>query len=249
MKMPVKLALSAVLGAAVLAGLPGIADEAPLPRVRIALVGDSTVTSQGGWGDGFSARLSDRAEVTNLAASGRSSMSFVNEGKWKRCLEQKPDYVLIQFGHNDQKIDDPKRGTDPQTTYREHMTRYVTEARAAGIKPVLVTSLSRRAWGKDGKIHSTLGPYVDVVRAIAKEKDVPLIELNARSIELYERLGKAETDTLSPRSPDPSEKGKTLIDGTHLNAKGGTVIGKLVAEEMARAVPGLARYVKAAEAP
>ena len=227
------------------------ADQKPLPPIKIALVGDSTVTSSAGWGDGFTARLSDRVEVTNLSAGGRSSMSFVNEGRWKKCLELKPDYVLIQFGHNDQKVEDPKRGTDPKTTYRQYMTKYVDEARAAGIKPILVTSLSRRAWGYDGKIHSTLGPYVEVVLAIAKEKDVPLIDLHARSIDLYEKLGRTEVDTLSPRNAatDPASKGKTEIDHTHLNAKGSRVVGSLLAEDMVKAVPKLAPYLKAASAP
>src|SRR5262249_48646364 len=117
---------------------------------------------------------------------------------------------------------------------------------------VLVTSLSRRAWGDDGKIHSTLGPYVDVVRAIAKEKEVPLIDLHARSIQLYERLGRAEVNAMSPRkaasSDDPSQKGKTETAHRHLTPGGGAAVGKLVAEELAKAVPQLAPYVKAASA-
>src|SRR4051794_21743394 len=91
------LCLAAALTVPPLALKDAAAGEGPPPRVRIALVGDSTVTSQAGWGDGFIARLSDRAEVANLSAGGRSSMSFVDEGRWKRCLESRPDYVLIQF--------------------------------------------------------------------------------------------------------------------------------------------------------
>ena len=221
----------------------------PLPKIRIVLVGDSTVTPTAGWGNGFIASLSDRAQVTNLSKGGRSSMSFIKEGLWKTALALKPDFVLIQFGHNDQKLEDPTRGTDPQTTYRKYMTQYIDDARAAGIKPILVTSVSRRQWGEDGKIHSTLQPYVDVVKEIAQEKDVPLIDLHARSIELYEKLGKAEIDTMEPSKPatapsdDPTEKQKTVLDGTHFNAKGSAVVGRIVADEMGNAVPDLAPYV------
>ena len=172
-------------------------------------------------------------------------MSFINEGLWQKCLDLKPDYVLIQFGHNDQRLNDPTKGTDPQTTYRKYMNQYVDDARAAGIKPILVTSLSRRLWGQDGKIHSNLQPYVDVVKEIATQKNVPLIDLHARSIELYEKLGKEKVDALSPRKPstEPSAINGTVIDPTHLNAQGGIVFGKLVAEELGKAVQELQPYV------
>jgi lysophospholipase L1-like esterase len=82
-----------------------------------------------------------------MARGGRSSKSFIAEGLWKKCLDLKPDYVLIQFGHNDQPGHGADRETDPNTTYRQFMTQYVDDARAAGIKPVLITPMSRRQWG------------------------------------------------------------------------------------------------------
>src|SRR5689334_19641509 len=94
------LCLAASLSVPLLTRADDPAGVGALPRVRIALVGDSTVTPRAGWGDGFTASLSDRTTVTNLSAGGRSSMSFINEGRWGQCLEAKPDYVLIQFGHN-----------------------------------------------------------------------------------------------------------------------------------------------------
>jgi len=132
--------------------------------IHVVLVGDSTVTPGAGWGNGFAASFDSHVQVTNLSRGGRSSKSFINEGSWKQALDLKPEYVLIQFGHNDQKVGDPTRGTDPQTTYRQYMAQYIDDARAAGIVPVLVTSLSRRQWGPDGKIHSKLTPYAEVVR-------------------------------------------------------------------------------------
>lgn len=246
--MKKSIPLGSFLLASLLAAAAFAQATQPLPKVKIILAGDSTVTLDAGWGAGFIACMGNRAEVTDLAKGGRSSKSFIAEGRWKEVLAAKPDYVLIQFGHNDQKTD-PARGTDPQTTYRQFMNEYVDTAIAAGIKPILVTSISRRQWGKDDKIHSTLQPYADVVKEIATQKHVPVIDLHAKSIEIYERLGKKEIEAMSPTkaasqpSDDPSEKKATTLDGTHFNAKGGAYFGKVVADELAIAVPDLAPYV------
>ena len=114
----------------------------PAPKLRIVLVGDSTVTEKSGLGLGFKALLADDVECINTAQGGRSSRSFRDEGHWDKAVAIKADYMLIQFGHNDQPGKGPERETDPNTTYRENMKRYVTEARAAGMTPVLVTSLT-----------------------------------------------------------------------------------------------------------
>jgi lysophospholipase L1-like esterase len=245
------------LAAAFLSASLAPAADAPAPQqgnpIHIVLAGDSTVTDNAGWGKGFVQSLTADAKVTNLAKGGRSSRSFVAEGSWKKAIDLKPDYVLIQFGHNDQPGHGPDRETDPQTTYRQFMTQYVDEARAAGIRPILVTSLSRRQWGADRKIHSTLQPNADVVKQIARENDVPLIDLHTKSIELYEKLGKQAIDDMSPKKTaklDKAEQGnpKEVLDGTHLNAKGSEVVGRVVAEEIAKLVPALAPYVKNADA-
>ena len=205
--------------------------------VRIALAGDSTVTDEAGWGAGFAACLSGGAQCTNFSRGGRSSGSFVNEGSWQKVLDAKPDYVLIQFGHNDQPGHGADRETDPQTTYKQNMTRYVDEARAAGIKPVLVTSISRRQWGADHHIHSTLQPYADAVKQIAAEKNVPLIDLHDRSIEVYESLREEACKIIAPPKGDG-------YDGTHLNKYGGDLFGSLVAAELRTTVPELNRYIR-----
>ncbi|MBN1764582.1 MAG: hypothetical protein JW860_04940 [Sedimentisphaerales bacterium] len=108
-------------------------------KTTVVLAGDSTVTDDAGWGAGFAACLSDKAQCTNLSRGGRSSGSFVAEGCWQEVLNLKPDYVLIQFGHNDEPGHGPDRESEPNTTYRAHMERYVDDARVAGIEPILVT--------------------------------------------------------------------------------------------------------------
>ncbi len=249
---------SVVAALAVVMSVMSVRGEEPatqLGKVKIVLAGDSTMAVGSGWGPGFMKCLAPEVECVNMARGGRSSKSFIAEGLWKKCLELKPDYVLIQFGHNDQPGHGADRETDPQTTYRQYMTQYVDDARAAGIKPVLITSLSRRQWGADGKIHSTLVPNVEVVKEIAAEKHVPLIDLHGKSIELYEKLGKEKIEELSPMKPaGPGEDIKSgaaatttqkmVYDGTHLNAKGSAVIGKMVADEVKVKVPALAPYIK-----
>jgi lysophospholipase L1-like esterase len=213
-------------------------------KLRIVLVGDSTVTEKQGWGPGFAARLTDDVVCINKSLGGRSSKSYRDEGHWDEVLKlrPRPDYVLIQFGHNDQVglHKGPERETEANTEFRSNLKRYVDEARAAGMKPVLITSLVRREFREDGKIHSSLVPYVEVTKEVAQEMKVPLIDLHARSQELCERLGKDKCDALSPKKPDGT------FDTTHLNVEGAGVFGGMVADELARAVPELAPHVKAA---
>jgi len=210
--------------------------EQPARKIRIVLVGDSTVNDGGGWGAGFKKLIDDSVECANFAMNGRSSKSFIDEGHWKKALADRADYVLIQFGHNDMPGKGPARETDPKTTYRELMARYVDESRAAGATPVLVTSMTRRNF-RDGKVVTLLGDYADAVRALAREKNVPLVDLHARSIELVNRLGQEESDTLGP-----------VVDGrpdrTHLSPKGQAVMARLVVEELRKAVPELGPHLK-----
>lgn len=209
----------------------------PAPKkVRIVLVGDSTVTDDAGWGSGFKRLLNGNAECINTAAGGRSSKSFINEGRWKKALDLKPDYVLIQFGHNDQPGKGPERETDPSSTYPEWMGMYVTEARAAGAKPILVTSLTRRNF-HGGKLQDTLAPYAEAVRKLAEKDTVPLADLYARSTEAVEKLGQEAADALGP-----VKDGKP--DRTHLNAKGSDETAKLIVEELRRVVPELVTCLK-----
>src|SRR6266849_2032047 len=100
---------------------PSIAKSAATrtAKIWIVLAGDSTVTPNAGWGNGFTACMDKDVQVTNLSRGGRSSKSYIKEGLWKQCLDLKPDYILIQFGHNDQPGHSADRLTDPQTTYKQ----------------------------------------------------------------------------------------------------------------------------------
>lgn len=232
-------ALFVPLVGVVLAAAPD-ANKPAAAKVRIVLVGDSTVAESSGWGPAFRALVKPTAECLNMARGGTSTKSFYEKGQWKKALAEEPQYVLIQFGHNDQPGKGPDRETDPKTTYRDNLKRFVDEARAAGAEPILITSLTRRIFTADGKIRSTLVPYVEGMKAVAAEKKVPLVDLHTRSVELCEKLGPVEARTLGPPHPDDPK----LFDGTHLNAKGAAAFAAIIAEELKTMAPELAGYLE-----
>lgn len=210
---------------------------ATAPLVKIVLVGDSTVATGNGWGDGFKKMLKPGVECENFAKNGRSSKSFRAEGHWDKAIKSGGAYILIQFGHNDQPGKGPERETDPKSTFPENLKHYVEEAQAAGFKPILVTSLTRRKF-ENGKIKSDLADYVEATKLAAKEANVPLLDLNKLSIEYCEKIGEAGCEALSPKD----KEGK--VDRTHLNAKGSEAFGRIVAVELANLLPELAPSIQ-----
>ena len=214
------------------------AAEQPLTPIRVVLVGDSTVNDAGGWGPGFRASFRSDLEVVNLAQNGRSSKSFRDEGLWAPAIAAKPDYILIQFGHNDGPGKGADRETDPKTTFRENMSRYIKEARDAGAQPVLVTSIVRRTFTPEGKIKpDSLVPYVAEVRELAAELKVPLIDLYSLTLIQAEKLGPEGCADIDARLPD----GKR--DSTHLGPVGRQEIGRMAAQEFVKLMPGMHSYV------
>jgi pectinesterase len=216
------------------------ADTAPVSehKIKIVLVGDSTVQDSSGWGLGLREFIdTNKVELINTARGGRSSMSFMREGRWTNALALKADYYLIQFGHNNEP-GKPGRSTD-MATFVANMNQYVDDARAIGSKPILVTPLTRRQWDKEnpGKIKSSLAPYSEEVRKIAAAKNVPLVDLQARSIELCESLGKEKCLEFSPTKV---VDGTNVFDGTHLKPNGSVMFARLVVEELRKNVPELA---------
>lgn len=218
---------------------------------KVVLVGDSTVASGSGWGDSFGARLRANVRFVNWARSGRSSKSFRDEGWWQKALDEQPTWIFIQFGHNDQPGKGPQRETDPQTSYRENLTRYVKEARAAGAAPVLVTSLTRRVFGRDGQIDLNqpepisipagfrLIDYARATIAVAEELNVPLIDLNALSVQQMNQLGPERAASFNPQSAD-----RKSPDRTHLTPQGADATALLVAKEVRRVIPAFVPLFK-----
>lgn len=213
---------------------------------KIVLVGDSSVATGGGWGPGFCAVLTPNVTCIDLAANGRSSKSYIDEGLWRKALNEKGQYYLIQFGHNDQK-DDPARHTDPDTTYAANLNRFVHDVRAIGAIPILVTPLSRRNY-RDGVLEiDPLKQYAEAVRHVAAADKVTLVDLYAISTRLLQSMTQAQADTLDATShPDAkAENGSSSKpDRTHLNDKGKALFGRLVADNLARTEVELGPNIK-----
>ena len=214
--------------------LKGVKINGAVPT-RIVLAGDSTVTEGSGWGVGFREQCRAQVECINLARNGRSSRSFIAEGHWQKVLEQRPAYVLLQFGHNDQPGKGPERETDANTTYKDFLRRYIDEARAIGAKPIVVTSMARRNF-KDSQIAADiLTNYTAAARQVAAEKQVPVIDLSVLSIELLNKLGPTAAAEFDVKNQDGSP------DRTHLSRKGSATFGKIVATELVKVLPELSQ--------
>jgi len=198
----------------------------PAPTIRIALVGDSTQTKNAGYGLGFCANLTGSVTCINDAKGGASTKTYYQEGYWTKALADKPDYMLIQFGHNDEESKDHlARETNLQTEYPVNLKRYVEEARAHGIIPILVTPLTRRYYEVDGKIHSDLLAHSEAVRKVSNEEHTPLIDLQADSIAYLDTLTEAQGQALGITKKDP--QGNIIPDKTHLNYEGSYVFGRI----------------------
>jgi lysophospholipase L1-like esterase len=215
----------------------------PGTSLRVDLIGDSTQTDNAGYGRGFCANLAAQVDCLNMARGGASTRTYRELGMWDRALETKPDYMLIQFGHND--LVTGKEPVGRQVTlpqYVENLKRFVTEARAAGITPVLVTPITRRYFESDGKIHSDLTEYSEAMRGVARDMRVPLIELQNESIAYLDKVGEVEGTMLGITKKDVD--GKTIPDKTHLNWQGSYTFGRMVAVDLGNAVPALKKYVR-----
>ncbi len=247
-----KLSFGAVLACLFLLACIASAQAPGLPaapaKLRIVLVGDSTVAIGGGWGASFCALLAPSIECIDAARNGRSSKSYYDEGLWKDALALHGAYILIQFGHNDMPGKGPARETDPETTYAANMRRYIEEARAAGARPVIVTSLSRRSY-KDGKLVLDLAAYAQAAKRVAIAENTPLIDLNGESVKLLETMTQEQADQFDAEG-HPDAAGNKGLDRTHLNPAGAAVFARMVAGDLAKLCPELAPMIQAAhEAP
>ncbi len=207
--------------------------------VRIVMVGDSTMASYSkppedrpdltGWGQVFGEFFDGDVQIFNHAVSGRSSRNFRTEGHWQKALDRKPDYIFIQFGHND-RASQKERFSDPETDFRTHLKEYVQESRDAGAKPILITPVAVRSL-KEGKVVDSLQPYVEATLIVAKETETPVIDLHKLSVEAFEKIGEPAGQDLNPKP----------IDHTHFSRKGAQLVAGLVASELPSAEPTLAK--------
>ncbi len=204
-------------------------------KIKIFLVGDSTMADkpladnpERGWGQMLPSFFDANVVVENHARNGRSSKSFIDEGRWKTVFDNlhKGDYVFIQFAHNDEKKYDSLRYTEPHTSFKNNLIKFVDEAREKGAVPILITPVNRRKFDTNDSLVDTHGEYTDVVRETAEEKNVPLIDLYKMSKSLFNSLGSEGTKNIFEYNLKKETTGK--IDNTHFNQIGAAEIAGLV---------------------
>ncbi|MEU3935297.1 rhamnogalacturonan acetylesterase [Streptomyces sp. NPDC029044] len=217
--------------------MAGTAHAGARRHPTLYIAGDSTAAQkyadaapETGWGMAIPFFLhNSRLAVSNHAVNGRSSKSFVDEGRLKGILSviRPGDLLLVQFGHNDEKREDPTRYTEPWSTYQEYLRMYLDGARARGARPVLATSVERRRFDAAGKALPTHGEYPAAMRALAAEERVALLDVQALSLALWQRLGVEETKKYFNWTA-------TEQDNTHFNPPGAIEVARLVARELLR---------------
>lgn len=207
--------------------------------IKVALIGNSTVTADKGWGGRLPSKFQNHITILNSAVGGRSSKSWYDEGRLPAVLAENPDYIFIEFGHNDQPGKGIERETDPETTFQDYLKIYIDAAKSIGATPVIISPVTRRYFGSDGKIDTTwsgyLDDYADGAKAIATAENVAFINLFYLSVAHHNEIGETASMTYNgPTDPD---------DITHFNTTGAKAITNLIVEEIEAVLPNLAEHL------
>lgn len=225
-------------------------------QTTIYTIGDSTMADkknpeenpEHGWVQVLPQFFNADVKIDNRAVNGRSSRSFINEKRWDSVYKylKEGDYVFIQFGHNDQKINDPKRYTNPHTAYRYNLIRFVTETKEKGAIPVLFTSIVRRNFNDKGTLVDTHGLYPLETRLVAAEYNVVLIDLQYLTEKLEESYGVEGSKKLhlhyKPNEIAYFPEGKE--DNTHLSELGANEISKLALDALKDKIKKFNSFIK-----
>lgn len=225
-------------------------------KPTLFLIGDSTMSNKDnpeknpehGWGQVLPQFFTSGIEIQNHAINGRSSKSFRTEGRWDRVEKQlkKGDFVIIEFGHNDQKIKDSTKFTNPYTQYRANLERYVKEIKAKGATPILMTSITRRNFNEYGVLIDTHKEYPLVVRLVADDLKVPFVDMQLLTEQLEIAYGaeKSKDLHLHFKAGENAYYDKDKADDTHLSKSGAEAIAKLATTSLKTLKTGLEKYIK-----
>ncbi|MFL6337369.1 MAG: rhamnogalacturonan acetylesterase [Pyrinomonadaceae bacterium] len=245
MKLAITLLALFLLAPAALANEP----------ITVFIAGDSTAANKAenkrpetGWGEQLQKRFDDkRVRVDNHAANGRSTRTFISEGRWQTLIDKVKagDYVLIQFGHNDESPQKVNAYTPPDD-FRHNLERFVAEVRAKKATPVLLTPVMRRRFDKDGKVYDTHGEYPDLTRRVAAEQKVALIDMHRLSEKVLVKYGPEGSRKLflqlkageNPNYPEGVE------DNTHFSPVGADIMAGLAVDGMREQKLGLVKFLK-----
>ncbi len=234
----------------------GILMGAQLPAETIFIAGDSTAQTykqdrypQTGWGQMLPCGLTGDVQVENRAMGGRSTKSFIAEGRWDKIMADiKPgDVVLIQFGHNDASQNKPERYAPAATLYRDNLLRMVWETKGHGATPILITPVTRRSFGPDGKSKADFAAWSAVVRDIAATTGTQLIDLEASSRGWVDAKGVEGSKALFLHYPAGRYPGfkDGIADDTHFSELGARGVAELIAADLTRTgLPVAAKVAK-----
>ena len=223
--------------------------------VTIFMAGDSTMAikqpdkrPETGWGEMLGQYFKDgTVKIDNRAMNGRSTKTFISEGRWQSIVDalQKGDYVLIQFGHNDESKEKGERYTPP-ADYRNNLIRFITDVKAKGGNPVLLTPVMRRKFDSTGNFVDTHGEYPDIVRTVAKEQKVPLIDMHRDSEVVIKSYGIEGSRKLflQLKPGENSNYPNGIEDNTHFNPLGADEMAKLAVKGIKDNKIGLKKYLK-----
>lgn len=221
-------------------------------KINVYTIGDSTMANKDtavypetGWCQVLDEFFDDQVEVHNYAVNGRSTKSFIDEGRWQTVLDnlKSGDYVFIQFGHNDEKIKDTTRYTEPFGSYTDNLTKFVTESREKGAIPVLLTPIVRRKFDKNGKLIDTHDDYPVAVRKLAQKMDVPLIDLQKLTENMVQSMGDEKSKALYLWTAPDRNFPEGRKDDTHLNVEGARKVAAMATEALKKLPLGLAEHV------
>jgi pectinesterase len=218
-----------------------------LSSFTIHLTGDSTMADKDikggtnperGWGMMFPNFLDEGVDVVNYAKNGRSTKSFIDEGLWDKVLGnlKEGDYVFIQFGHNDSKQSDSVRYAAPWGAYKANLEKFVLQTREKGGKPVLLTPVARR-WFKEGGLDRNChGDYPIVMKKVAEELNVPLLDMTSVTLDWLEGLGDEGSRPYYMISTGKS-------DNTHTVARGARKLAEMTCAEIRKSLPEIAEHL------
>jgi len=223
--------------------------------VTIFLAGDSTMAAklpdkrpETGWGEMLASHFKDGAvRVENRAMNGRSTKTFISEGRWQKIIDdlRKGDFVFVQFGHNDESKDKGERYTPPED-YKKNLIRFVEEVRAKGGSPVLLTPVMRRRFDKDGKFYDTHGEYPGIVRDVAKELKAPLIDMHRSSEVVIVKYGVEGSKKLflQLKPGENANYPNGIEDNTHFSPLGAEEMAQLVVDGIRANKLKLSKYLR-----
>ncbi|HEV2707298.1 MAG TPA: rhamnogalacturonan acetylesterase [Pyrinomonadaceae bacterium] len=223
--------------------------------LTVFLAGDSTMAAkrpekrpETGWGEFLQQHLDERrVRIDNHAQNGRSTRTFISENRWQAIIDKLKagDYVFIQFGHNDASKEKVDRYTPPED-YRANLIRFVREVRAKRATPVLLTPVMRRRFDEKGVFYDAHGEYPDIVRRVAAEEKVALIDMHRKSEKLIVRYGVEESKKLFLQlaAGEHPNYPQGVNDNTHFSPRGAELMAALAVEGIRESKLGLAKFIK-----